>query len=161
MFRDINDEVFEGYGDRLEEEEFEGSIRQPFLEHEVTREVEKSREEKGDVELGIGRPIRTAREPQKPVRNESSQPRELLINMIPSEQRITEEWGRISYRSQLLVPRLPKMRLINRRGGERFINVRTPKVCARYMRLSSGPRRLATVWGSSYKGRHTPKLWHY
>ena len=50
----VNDEVFDGNGDGLEEEEFEGSVYQPFLEHEVTREVDKCREEKGDIELGIG-----------------------------------------------------------------------------------------------------------
>ena len=50
---DINNNIFEGNGDGLEEEEFERVIYHPFLDHEVTGEVEKSREEEGDIELGI------------------------------------------------------------------------------------------------------------
>ena len=50
---DINDDIFEGNGDSLEEEEFERVMYHPFLDHEVTGEVEKSREEEGDVELGV------------------------------------------------------------------------------------------------------------
>ena len=53
MLRDINDEIFEGDGDGLEEEELERVVYHPFLDHEVTGEVEKSREEEGDVELGV------------------------------------------------------------------------------------------------------------
>ena len=49
----MNDEVLEGDGDGLEEEEFERVIRHPPLEHEVTGEVNESREEEGDVELGV------------------------------------------------------------------------------------------------------------
>ena len=36
----MNGEVFEGYGDRLGEEEPEGAIYHPFLMHEFTSEVE-------------------------------------------------------------------------------------------------------------------------
>ena len=81
MLRDINDEIFEGDGDGLEEEELERVVYHPFLDHEVTGEVEKSREEERDIELGVGRSTRTARELQKLVCNKLSQPRELLINM--------------------------------------------------------------------------------
>jgi len=42
----------------------------PLLEHEVTGGVEESREEEGDVELGVRRSVGTAREPQELVRNE-------------------------------------------------------------------------------------------
>ena len=52
-FREVNDEVFKGDGDGLEEEEFERVIRHPPLEHEVAEAVNESREEEGDVELGV------------------------------------------------------------------------------------------------------------
>ena len=64
MLRDINDEIFEGDGDGLEEEELERVVYHPFLDHEVTGEVEKSREEERDIELGVGRSTGTARELQ-------------------------------------------------------------------------------------------------
>ena len=85
MFRDVNEEVLKGDGDGLEKEEFERVIYHPFLEHEVAGEVEKSREEEADVELGTERPIGTPRELQNFVRNEPPQPREHLINASHSE----------------------------------------------------------------------------
>ena len=53
-FRGGNGEVFEGDSDGLEEEEFEGAVYHPFLDHEVTGEVEESREEEDDIEGDVG-----------------------------------------------------------------------------------------------------------
>ena len=50
----MNNEIFDRDGNGLKEEEFERAIYHPFLQHEVTGGVEKSREEEGDVELGVG-----------------------------------------------------------------------------------------------------------
>jgi len=50
----MNDEIFEGYGDRLEEEELERVIYQPFLKHKVTCKVKKSRQKEGDAESSVG-----------------------------------------------------------------------------------------------------------
>jgi len=88
-FCEINDEIFEGDNDGLEEEEFERAIYDPFLEHEVTGAVEEPREEEADIELGVGRPVCTARELQNLVRNELSQSSGHLISMKSSEKRGT------------------------------------------------------------------------
>ena len=62
MFRRIDGQVFDGYSDGLEEEEPEGTVYQPPLVGEFTGEVEDGREEEGDVELGVSRPIGATRE---------------------------------------------------------------------------------------------------
>ena len=49
----MNDQVFEGDGGCLEEEEFERTGWYPSLGHEITGGVDKCREEEGDVELGV------------------------------------------------------------------------------------------------------------
>jgi len=110
VFRDINDEVFESDGDGLEDEEFERVVCQPFLEHEVSGEVEESRDEEGDVELSVGRSICTAGEVQKLVRNESSKPRDHLVDVESSERCAAEKQDECSYRSHPLMPRLPRVR---------------------------------------------------
>lgn len=76
----MNDQIFEGDDNGLEEAELERAVYDPPLEHEVTRKVEESREEEGEIELGVRGLIGTAREPQKVVRDQPTQPREHLIN---------------------------------------------------------------------------------
>ena len=81
----MDDEAFKGNGDGLEEEEFE---YHPSLEHEVTSEAEKSREEECDVGSDAGRLFGTVRELQKLVRNEPSQPCKRLV--VPAGQWASE-----------------------------------------------------------------------
>ena len=51
--------------------------------------MEKPREEEAEVELGVGRPIGTAGEVQKLVRNEPSQSSGRLVSMEFSEEYVT------------------------------------------------------------------------
>jgi len=62
--REVNDRIFEGDDNGLEEAELERGVHHPSLEREVAREVEKPREEEGEIELGVRGLIGTAREPQ-------------------------------------------------------------------------------------------------